>query len=84
VTELTAELLMRTLRECAGEQEAAPTGINPLDVSFEELGYDSIALLETASRLGRELDLTIPDDVVFEAHTPRGLIEIINDQRGEA
>lgn len=70
--------LQRILRACAGSDGDVDLAGPILDESFDELGYDSIALLETAGRITREYGVTIDDDALAEATTPRRLIELVN------
>jgi act minimal PKS acyl carrier protein len=73
---LTPGELSRFLREDAG----ADLDGDALDREFDELGFDSIALLETVSRIEREYGVALGDSVVSEARTPRALIGVVNDQ----
>jgi minimal PKS acyl carrier protein len=65
------------LAVCAGsdpetlEQDSATA-------SFEELGYDSLVLLETSAVLKRDYGVNIPDDEMGEARTPGELLDKIN------
>jgi len=78
VREVTLEDLMRILRECAGGEENVQLGGEVLDMEFDALGYDSLALLETVARITREYGIRIEDDSL-EAPTPRVFLELIND-----
>ncbi|GHH20979.1 acyl carrier protein [Streptomyces rubradiris] len=46
-----------------------------LDRSFEDLGLDSLAVMETAAVLQREFGIVIPDDELFDTDTPRALLD---------
>ncbi|UOX84605.1 acyl carrier protein [Amycolatopsis sp. FBCC-B4732] len=76
-TGFTLDDLMRILREGSGETEE-PAG-DPAGVEFAELGYDSLALLETAGRIEREYGLTLDESALAEATTPRALVELVNE-----
>lgn len=76
--EVTFEDLKRILRESAGADENVDLDGDVLDTDFDDLGYDSLALLETASRIAVEYGITVDDDVATEARTPRGLLEVVN------
>jgi act minimal PKS acyl carrier protein len=76
--ELTLEDLKRILREGGGADEGADLDGEILDVEFEALGYESIALLETGGRIEREYGISLPDDTLVGAKTPRALIEAVN------
>lgn len=76
--DVTLEDLKRILREGAGTDENVNLDGEVLDTEFADLGYDSLALLETASRISREYAITLEDDVVIAARTPRDLIKVVN------
>lgn len=77
-TEVTLDDLKRILREGAGTDENVDLDGEVLDTEFAELGYDSLALLETAARISREYGITVEDDVVTSARTPLDLLKIVN------
>ncbi|HEY0168621.1 MAG TPA: acyl carrier protein [Jatrophihabitans sp.] len=78
MTSLTLDRLRMIMRDCAGENEAIDLNGDIGEVTFMDLGYDSLALLETASRLEREFDVSLEDDSVSEEETPNALIELVN------
>ena len=78
--ELTIEDLRRILREGAGADEEVDLDGDILDVSFDDLGYESLALLETAARIGREFGVELDDATVTDTETPRDLIKAVNEQ----
>ena len=49
------------------------------DASFDELGYDSLALINTAALLKRDHGVVIPDEQLTELRTPRDMLSLIND-----
>ncbi|MGW7022522.1 acyl carrier protein [Streptomyces decoyicus] len=79
-TAFTVEELKRILREGAGADESVNLDGDILDTDFEELGYESLALLETGGRIEREYGITLDDDALTEARTPRALIDVVNGQ----
>ncbi|MFF7261171.1 acyl carrier protein [Streptomyces sp. NPDC008159] len=76
--EFTLDDLKRILREGAGADDAIDLDGDILDTDFESLGYESLAMLETGGRIEREFDITLDDDVLTDAKTPRELIEAVN------
>ena len=50
------------------------------DLTFAELGYDSLALLETASRIEREYGVKLADDVFGDADTPTTFVGLVNER----
>jgi act minimal PKS acyl carrier protein len=73
LTDLTA-----LLRECAGEEEGVDLDGDILDVPFGELGYDSLAVLQTTGRIERDFEVLLDEEAVDEAETPRAYLELIN------
>jgi act minimal PKS acyl carrier protein len=73
----TIDDLRRILLAAAGADEAVDLDGDILDQSFEQLGYESLALLETGSRIEREYTITLDDDVLTDNPTPRKLIEAV-------
>jgi minimal PKS acyl carrier protein len=79
MAEMTLEELTALLRECAGEDETVDLDGDVLDTPFDELGYDSLAVLQTTGRIERDYGIQLSDDTVAEASTPRLLLEFINE-----
>ncbi|MEU9982395.1 acyl carrier protein [Streptomyces sp. NPDC050856] len=76
--EFTLADLKRILLEGAGAGEGVDLDGDILDTDFEQLGYESLALLETAGRIEREYGITLDDDVFTDSPTPRALIAAVN------
>jgi len=70
--------LRAILLECAGQTESAASGTDFQDVSFEELGYDSLVLIEMAATLKRDHGVSIPDDQLLVGLTPQEMLDVIN------
>lgn len=77
---MTADDLARILRESAGADGDSGLDAAGLDLTFEDLGYDSIALLETVNAIEREYGLACDDGLASKDSTPRELIDAINTQ----
>jgi act minimal PKS acyl carrier protein len=78
MTALTLEELVGILRESAGEDEDVDLGGDISDTPFTDLGYDSLALLETAGRVQRDFGIALDDDVLGAAETPRLFLAAVN------
>ncbi|MFC9932106.1 acyl carrier protein [Streptomyces sp. NPDC127190] len=76
----TIDDLKRILLEGAGAEEGVDLDGDILDTDFEELGYESLALLETGGRIEREYGILLDDDIFADNRTPRALVAAINDQ----
>jgi len=74
----TIDDLKRILLEGAGAAESVDLDSDILDTEFEQLGYESLALLETSSRIEREYGITLTDTVLADATTPRVLLDVVN------
>ncbi|MCG7203818.1 MULTISPECIES: acyl carrier protein [Streptomyces] len=70
--------LRRILVACAGEDDGIDLSGDILDTSFGDLGYDSLALMETAARIERDYGVALADDVIADARTPRDLLDLVN------
>ncbi|MER5495362.1 acyl carrier protein [Streptomyces sp. NPDC002490] len=77
-SEFTVEDLKRILLEGAGADEGVDLESDILDTDFESLGYESLALLETAGRIEREFGITLDDEVFTENPTPRELVAAVS------
>lgn len=75
---ITFEDFRRILTECAGLTNGMDFTENVLDTNFVELGYDSLALMEAASRIKQEFGVDIPDEQVVTLETPRAVLDIVN------
>jgi len=78
IREVTMEDLKRILRESAGADENVDLDGEILDTDFDLLGYDSLALIETAARIAREYGVTLDDEAVISARTPRRFLKVVN------
>ncbi|MBF6466965.1 acyl carrier protein [Nocardia beijingensis] len=77
---MTITELRRILVDCAGGEDLAELDGDISAVEFEELGYDSLALIETAARIQRDFGVTIPEEQLVEVKTPQELVDIVNTQ----
>lgn len=77
-TQLTIDDLKQIMRECAGEDDSISLDGDILDTSFLDLGYDSLALLETAALVKRRYGVIVSDDDLHGVETPRAFLEKVN------
>jgi minimal PKS acyl carrier protein len=75
---MTMNELCAILIECAGADEAAALQGDIADVEFEELGYDSLALMETAARIKQRFGVSIPDEQIAQLTTPAAVLDVVN------
>lgn len=83
-TLLTIDDLRRILIECAGESDDTDLSGDILDTRFEAIGYDSLALMETAARLENQYQVSVPDDIAVRVATPRELLDLVNGALAQA
>ncbi|NBE93740.1 acyl carrier protein [Nonomuraea sp. KC401] len=69
------------MRECGGP---ADLDADILDVSFKELGLDSLAVLEMGARVERDYGIEVPDDAMEELKTPRQTLDFVNHRLSAA
>ncbi|NEB73964.1 acyl carrier protein [Streptomyces sp. SID14478] len=73
LTELAA-----LLREAAGGDEGTALDENTLDTLFLDLGYDSLALLQVTGVVERDHDVTLDEEALADAQTPRQYLDLVN------
>lgn len=76
--ELTIEDFKRIMRSCAGEVESLYRDAEMLDISFMDLGCDSLALLEAAAMVWREYGVALADEDLDVHETPRAFLDKVN------
>lgn len=75
----TVDHLRAMLLACAGRAEGAAWDGDILDRTFDELGYDSIAMFEVAGHIHRQYGTRLGDGAVAELRTPRAFIARVNE-----
>ncbi|MET9083505.1 acyl carrier protein [Streptomyces sp. NPDC090075] len=75
----TLDDLRRILLESAGSEEGVDLYGDIEDSDFEELGYESLALLETGGRIEREFGVSLDDVNLSDITTPRALVAAVNE-----
>ena len=84
MSQITLEDLKNIMRECAGEDESVNLNGDIIDETFSALGYDSLAVLETVSRLQRAYGISISDEELDGLDTPRAFLEHVNREFSQA
>ncbi|MFJ2609343.1 acyl carrier protein [Streptomyces sp. NPDC091279] len=72
----TVHDLKRVLSEGAGDDGGLSGDL--LDTPFGDLGFESLALLETGAVIGREFAVDLDDSLLHDIRTPRELIDLVN------
>ncbi|MDJ0362343.1 acyl carrier protein [Rhodococcus sp. H29-C3] len=79
---MTREATMEDLKTALADGSGVTDGVD-LDrdihlLTFDELGYDSLAVLDAGTRLGRDFDLEVEDAVLSNVVTPVQLVDAVN------
>lgn len=77
---LTTDDLNRILIAAAGADDGVALVSESLETPFEDLGYDSLALLEAGSLIQREYGVVLDDETLADVQTPSDLIGLVNDR----
>lgn len=85
MTQLTLPDLRRILEEGSGVPEGTDWSVPAVeDTPFDDLGYDSLALLELTAQIHQRYGVRIPDDAVTEIKTPRLALAYLNERLRQA
>lgn len=78
MTNISLDDVWRLLRESAGVDESIDLSGDVEHLNFDELGYDSLAVLEITARIEQEFGVTISEDDVDGLITPADLVAYVN------
>lgn len=76
--ELTLTELIDVTKTYAGEAEEGALDDDIIDVLFENLGYDSVALLEVISQIKHQFGIDLSEESVGRLKTPRQVLDAVN------
>ncbi|TDD76621.1 acyl carrier protein [Actinomadura rubrisoli] len=82
--ELTLDELKDALRTAAGEAGTLDGTPDILDAPFPDLGYDSLAIMETTAQVERRFGVKLPEEEAAELETPREYLAFVNARIAEA
>ena len=77
-SDMTLDERRDMLLDCAGAADGVDLSGAIADVDFDDLGYDSLALLELASMIEQTRGIKIADDAFSELRTPAAVLELVN------
>ena len=78
MSKVTIDDVRRILIACAGDVGISELHGEISTMKFDELGYDSLALIETAARVEQEFGVRLPEEQITELKTPQELVELVN------
>lgn len=76
--QITLRELADIMMQAAGGDESAEQLERVADQPFDELGYDSLALLETQARIKRDYGVGLSEDDLDQVKTPQQLLDVVN------
>ena len=71
--------LVGYMRRAAGEDDAVALDGDIAETTFADLGYDSLAVMEISSLVERELGVSLPEEEMVEAETPKQYVALVNE-----
>jgi act minimal PKS acyl carrier protein len=80
---ITMDELRTMMRECTGVDDDVDLNADIADISFADLGYDSLAVLELIGEVSRRYDIPVPDEAVSEMPSPGAAVAFINRRLAE-
>jgi act minimal PKS acyl carrier protein len=84
VSEFTIENLKVIVREASGVADGVALDADTIDTPLRDIGYDSLAVLEIASRIQRDFHLVVSDEAIEGMKTGRDIIGFVNSQLAAA
>ena len=77
---LTLQRLTELMEACGDRDPAAAQTLDDKvgNVSFEELGFDSLSLFNTCVEIESAYPVKLSLDAVLAAETPNGLLDLVN------
>lgn len=76
--QMTLSALEEIMHRCAGDDESTDSFQQAPERVFADLGYDSLALLETQSVIRREYGVDLSEQALGAAETPQQLVDLVN------
>ena len=76
----TPDKLREIMHVCAGPGDHPELAGEFLDTPYTDLDFDSLAVLELATRIQQDLGVAFPDDAVAEMETPRNVLDYVNEK----
>jgi len=79
MSRFTVDDLREILRSSVGDTDLADLNGDINGVQFDDLGYDSLALLELCRQVETRYGVRMSDDAITEMTTPAAAVTYIND-----
>lgn len=73
--------LVQLLHDCAEQDESVGTvSESDAQLSFEDLGFDSLALFNVVARIEKRFGIRIGYDLMVAARTPNSLLDLVRER----
>ncbi|HUD39147.1 MAG TPA: acyl carrier protein [Streptosporangiaceae bacterium] len=76
--QFTTDDLTAIMRGCAGMDQSGGFNGAELHVSYSDLGYDSLAVLEIQAEIQRRFGIPVGDDAMDAMPTPAATVSYVN------
>ncbi|ARQ69521.1 acyl carrier protein [Streptomyces marincola] len=80
---LSMDSLLETINRCLGEDDDVTLGPDAADADFDDLGLDSLAVLETLNQVERQVGVKVPEELLADVRTPAALLTLVNERAAE-
>jgi acyl carrier protein len=85
MSKFTVDDLRNTIESCLGGGGGTePVVTDNIDIKLDDLGYDSLSIYEFVTKLQDDLHISITDEEIDSLHTPRAVIDLVNERRSES
>ena len=78
MAEITLGDLVQIMRKCAGEDENLIANDAVANTDFEELGYDSLALMAASSEVEKDYGVAVDEDELAQIRNLASFVELVN------
>lgn len=81
--QFTLDQLRDLMRSCTDTDDVAGRLDLDRDITatqFSDLDFDSLAVLELATRIQQDYDVPMPDEAIAEMTTPQAVLDYVNGQ----
>ncbi|MFE5858730.1 phosphopantetheine-binding protein [Streptomyces sp. NPDC056500] len=79
MTAFTQADLVGYIRRAAGEDDGLDLDGDIAEITFADLGYDSISMVELTLLVERELGISLPEARTGKTATPKEFVETVNE-----
>ncbi|MFI8997840.1 acyl carrier protein [Streptomyces sp. NPDC053542] len=78
--EMTLDDLKDFLRRAVGEDESVDLEGDITDAALTDLGFDSLAVIDTTSKIEQHYGIKLPEEDTADLTTPRDFLTLVNRQ----